>query len=221
MYHLAAYSASIANGTAYLDVASLSDQILTIQNSRFLLPADMWCPMVIGMGVDANRHRLTSPTLRQITQPAIRPVNVGALPGSDTNYLDMMMRPLRVRGGEELGYQAVHDNAGAQIQVGLVWLMDRVEPLPQGDPITLRGTSTTAATANAWSSLTYTLDDQIPAGLYTLVASEVMSTNAKAHRWIIDNQFWRPGHVGTASPGQRLPLWAYEGKLGAMGNPGE
>lgn len=218
MFHLAAFSASVANGTTNTDVAALSDDILTIQNSHFLLPQDMWLAQVVGMGVGINRHRITSPTLRQITQPQVRPVISGATPPTNPNVMFLHKRPIRVRGGEELAYQATHDDAGAQIQVGLIWLMDRADPLPQGDPVTLRGTSTTAATANAWSSITYTLDDQLPAGVYALVSSEVISTNAKAHRWIIDNQFWRPGYLSNTALGNRSPDRQLEGDLGLMGN---
>lgn len=216
MYHLAAYYDTITNVTND-PVNALQDDIITVQNNNFLPPQDMYVPAAMILGSTALQARLTSPSLRQITPPQLLNINKAALPATDPNYVDYLTNPLLVRGLEELQLQVTGDSTASTAVTGLVWLMDRPWPLsPMGDPITLLGTSTTAAVANTWTTVTYTLNDQLPTGLYEMHASFVCSTNAQAHRWIADNMYWRPGMPSSANPSTRQPLWCQPGVLGVM-----
>jgi hypothetical protein len=179
----------------------------------------MYIPSVMVLNANAIQARLTSPSLRQITPPQLVFIEPSLVPRTDPNYVDMLYNPLLVRGGEELAMQATGNSTATTTITGLVWFMDRPDPIPpQGDQITVLGTSTTAAVANSWTQIPYTLGDQLPTGLYALISSLVTSTNAQAHRWIMDNMFWRPGMGSCSATTNRQPLWMQPGVLGVMGN---
>jgi hypothetical protein len=217
MHHTAAFVNTALANVANTDIPALSDQILAIQNGHFLPPNDMKLMAVVAASATLLRARLSSPSLRQITQPQVRPINVGTLPVTDPNAQVFFGVTPTVSGLEELAMQATSGVAMTEVFTGLIWLLDRYVPPVQGQIITLRATSTTAAVANVWSGVAYTLDDQLPNGLYALVGSEVQSANGIAHRWIISNQFFRPGGLSVTALGNRTIAQQYNGAWGEWG----
>lgn len=216
MFHLCAYSASI-DTTANVDIAAVVDDILTIQNSHFLLPQDLRMLAIYAGSATLIRARMSSPKLRQITQPQIRPINVAALPAANPNVSWYWPNLLTVRAGEELAIQATANPGTTERFNALLWLVDQIRPIPPGDIITLRATSTTACVANAWTTLTYTLDDQIPAGTYAMLGSECVNANGIAHRWIMDGVYFRPGGLCQQAVGSRTMDPVYMARWGEWG----
>lgn len=216
MFHLFAFSDTITN-TANDQVNALTDEVFTIQNNNFLPNDDMYLGAFMALGATINQARLTSPTLRQITPPQIVPVQLSLNPVNDPNYADWLTKPLLVRGGEELQMQATGSSTASTAAVGLGWAFTQLDPIPPYDQYTIYGTSTTAAVSLTWTTVAYTLQDQLPTGEYALISSKVNSTNAIAHRWIIDNMFWRPGMSSDTLITNRQPLWMPPGSLGIMG----
>lgn len=216
MHHTLAYFKSVDN-VANTALNAVSDGIITIQNNNFLPPNDMMILAAYVGSATLTRARLTSPTLRQVTQPQIRPVNVAVLPATNPNVQKFGVTGMRVKGLEELSVQVTSGVAMTENAYAVLCLLDRFSPSVAGDAITLRGTSTTAAVASTWSLLTYTLDDQLPNGTYAIVGSEVISTNAIAHRWTVDNQFFRPGGMSVTSAGNRTIDEQYDGSWGEWG----
>lgn len=216
MYHLAAYTASIGN-TADTDVTALADDILTIQNSHFVLTQPMGLIAAMAMSATLSRAKLASPTMRQVASPFIRPITVAAIPAANPNMWLVDDNPFRLVPYEEIQCQATSGVAMTERFTALIWLQDVMTPIPSGNMIPLRLTSTTAAVANTWTTVTATFADTIPTGRYAMIESECQSTNAQAHRWIISNQYWRPGMPSMAALGSRLPYSITKGQWGVMG----
>lgn len=59
--------------------------------------------------------------------------------------------------------------------------------------------------------------DALPKGRYAVVGSECISTTAIAHRWIFDNQSFRPGALSSGAIGERTHRLFYDGSLGTWG----
>lgn len=208
MYHLAAYTATIGP-TADTDVAALSDDILTIQNSHFVLQQPMLLLAAAAMSATLLRAKLASPTLRQIANPWIRPIIGAAIPGNNANLAIYGDNPLHLPPFQELQVLATSGVAMTERFTGLVFLADIAEPNPAGDMYPVRATSTTAATANAWTTLSLTWQDTLPPGVYSMLFSEHQSSNGIAHRWIFPNQLYRPGLPSLSAVTQRLPYASY------------
>lgn len=217
MFHLCAYS--LALGTvANTDVPAVSDDILAISNSHFLPQRDYDLTFAAAMAATLNRARIVSPTNRQITLPFIRPIIAAALPPAVPNVADYTRNPFRIRGLEELAIEATSDIAmGTERCNVLVGLSSGFEPPPRGDVFTLRGTSTTAAVANAWTTLVTTWADILPAGTYACLGLEAIATNQVAARVIFENQVERPGCLGHATVGLKPWLKFQKGELGVWG----
>lgn len=217
VYHLAAFTVLVGQ-TVDTDAPAITDDILTIQNSHFVLQRPMQLYCAAAMSTTIARARLASAGMRQIANPYIRPTIAGSLPGGNPNTWLLWQNPFTINPFEEIQCLAT-SNLGMSTErfTALMWLMDQYQPWPSGNIYPLRFTSTTAAVANAWTTLTLTWQDTIPSGLYTLVLSEMVSTNAQAHRWILSNQISRPGMFSNANDNSRLLNDFYNGALGSMG----
>jgi hypothetical protein len=215
-FHLCAFTESIGNLTNE-DIAALNDDVLAISNGHFLPQRDYDVAFAALLGPNMDRGRLVSPTNRQITLPFVRPINVAALPATDPNMADYRDTPFRLAGLEEFALEVSTNAAGPSRITGLVGIMDRLDPVPAGNVFTMRGTSTTAAVANAWTTIVVTWADILPAGVYAIVGMEVQSTNGQAARLILENWPWRPGGVSVNALGNRTHWMFYKGGLGSWG----
>lgn len=216
-FHLCANTLLIG-AVADTDVPALSDDILPVNaNNHFLMPQDLFLAAAMCMSATIIRAWLGSASLRQITQPNIRPVIAGALPGNIPNSMWQPDAPLRIPQGDELVLKATANPGTTEQLTALFWLSLGLDPVPNGDLICARCTSTTAAVANKWTSIVYTFDQNIPPGRYALVGSEHISTNGIAHRFIIPNQVWRPGAVSGATATYQPHLLFQTRRLGKYG----
>ena len=217
-WHTSAYFASVAASQTNLDVAAISDGILVIQNGHLIPYKDLMLLYAYSSGLGLVRSRLTSPKLRQITQPQIRPINKALLPAGNPNVAWYLANYLVCRGQEELANQQTTDaTAGPNNNYTVVSLSDKLDPIPAGDILTIRATSTSTAVASAWTLVSYTLDDALPTGTYAMISSECISTTSIAHRWTYDGQFLRPGFLGQAADSTRVFDGQYNGRFGSMG----
>jgi len=216
MYHLSAYTSSLVTG-ALTEIPALSDDILRIDNNRFVLPRDRDLVAFAAMSVDLQRVRIATPTTRQLANPWMRPFIDGAVPVDDPEVVDLSVRPIRLRGQEEVKVEALQDNAAAQRFTALLFISDSLAPVPAGEPFKIRATSTGAAVANAWTTIDYTLEQQLPSGLYSVIGAEVIGANGQAFRLIFDDQFDRPGFLCSGDVNQRNNDMLQEYALGEWG----
>lgn len=185
MFHLSAYSASIANGSVLVQVAAVSDFIIAPAGNGFLVPTTVNRLMrVAAFGTNLTRVQLTSASLRDYAPFDVAPVNVGTLIASPANYADFSDSPIPLAVNEELDAFGVQSNAGAQrITVGVWWCDGPVRPVQQR-AFTVHWTATATLTANAWSATPITFDNGIPSGTFAIVGSRVISAGACFHRWV-------------------------------------
>lgn len=216
-FHLAAYrNAALAN-VANTDISAVTDDILAIANNHFLPQQDYDMIFAYAGSATLSRARINSPTNRQITVPFIRPINQAVIPANNYNFADYTDRPFRVKALEELAVEATSAVAMTEVFFALVALQTNFQPVPQGNVFTMRGTSVTAATSGAWSTLAVTWADNLPQYQYIVTGLEVQSTNAVAARIIFEQQVERPGTISITSLANRQPYGVYKGSLGVFG----
>lgn len=185
MFHLALYSASIANGSVLLQVAAVADPVIAPAGSGFLVNAQCSKLMrVAAFGTNLTRVQLTSASIRDYTPFDVGPVNVGTLIATPANYADFHDAPIPLAVNEELDAFGVQSNAGAQrITVG-AWFCDGPTRPVNMRPFSVHWTASTTLTANAWTSFAITFDNGIPSGTFAIVGSRMISAGAAFHRWI-------------------------------------
>lgn len=216
MYHTLALTQSIPSDTE-TDLAVVQDQIIQVQNQHFLPPDAMNLYAAFCLGTDLQTVKLETPRLRQISNPYLRPIQPTLVGANDASIVDFFGNPLFLNGQEEIEVKAKQDNAGAQrVTVGL-FLGGGLTPMPQGDVVKIRATSTTAATANKWSQIDFTLEQKLPTGRYAVACVEHISANSQLVRVIFDGQYYRPGGPGLTDENQRLPDAWKDGYLGKWG----
>lgn len=216
MYHTFAWTKSLTDATLE-EVTVVADQIMTISNSRFMPPTDINIFAARAMGTNLQRVRVTTPRLRQLSPVFLRPLQPTLIGGNDANDVILDRAPLRLRGQEEITMEAIQTSGGAQRGTIIAFAGQNLRPVPAGDVIVVRGTSTTACVANTWTQLTYTLDSSLPAGRYAVVLIEHQSTNGQAVRATFDDQFYRPGAPSLVADANRLMSWWYQYSLGVWG----
>lgn len=204
MYHTLGLTEDIATGTL-TDLDVISDEIIQTQNGHFLPPQAMNLYGAYALGTDLQRVKLTTPKIRQISPTFFRPFQPSLIGADNAAFIDYSMAPLGLLGQEEIVIEALQD-AGANQRITVVLFAgENLIPIPDGDIYCIRGTSTTAATANKWSLIDVTFDSQLHAGRYAVICCECISSNAQAVRCIFDQQYYRPGAPGLTDVNQRLP----------------
>lgn len=216
MHHTSAFSLSIAQATE-LDVTAVFDGTITVQNGHLLPPVDMPIRYIAAMSVNLQRARIVTPTLRVPSTPYIRPIMRAVVPNDPQRFAMYLDNPLMLKAMEEFQILAVQGGAAAEVVTAIVGLGVDNRPAPQGNIISMRGTSTTAAVANAWTQVNVTWQDTIPAGVYAVVGLEHQSTTGKGARLNILNQYWKPGCVSTPGIGDFGNEIFRRGQLGEWG----
>lgn len=219
MFHLLAYSGSVAQ-TADTQLSGLVDPVITRSQTSglYILQHRLQLLAALGMSATANRVKLSSPTLRQVNIPYMRPILAAARPNSGAQVCWMGDQPLHLPASEEIGPLFTSDlGAGSETAYFLAWVADSIVSIPSGPILTARATATTAATAGAWSLMNITLEQSLPNGNYMLVGSEHYSTTAIAHRWALFNQIFRPGSLSHQAVGDQQDWRLMTRRLGSYG----
>lgn len=217
MRHTVAYSASHDN-TANADIAAVADQIMAVQNSHFVPQVDCQINWASAMSAVALRARLSSPSIRQVTQPYLIPVIDSVGPLTTDKAVDMRSNPIIARRLEELAVESTLSAAGPTRDTIVVDLADSpLAPAPAGPCFTIRGTGTTTLVASNWTLATITWVNNLPVGQYAVIGGIAYGATCQAFRVIFENQVWRPGGLGWVSEVvQADPLFRF-GELGLWG----
>ena len=217
MWHLLAWFISIGQ-TVDTDATPVTDSVFLVQNGHFVPQMDVKMYYAAAMSATLTRARFASPKTRQVTNPWIRPIIEAAVPPTNPNVRSWIDSGFSFRGLEEIqllatsGLAMGNENFTALAAVGV-----GLEPAPQGDYYPLRGTSTTAVTANKWTQVAVTWQDTLPAGTYAVVGLEHQSANAQAARLIFQNQQFRPGSLSITSLSNRQNALLANRRLGVYG----
>lgn len=191
---------------------------MLIQNGHFVPQQDQFIQYAYFGAAGATRARFISPTFRQVTTPWVRPVQLSIVPGDEPNMADYTVNPLRIRALEELQLEGFQTTGGAAVVVGLAGVSKGpLVPVPQGDIFTMRGTGTTTLVAGGWTTVPITWQDTLPMGTYAVAGLEYIGTTALAARLVFEEQWERPGCIGSGLVSNSgLPLFR-KGRLGVWG----
>lgn len=223
MYHTLAYTGSVALSSTKQALPALADSVMRIGASNgFVLQEDMFLLGAKGAGVGIANANLQAPKLLQFRPFFVTPLDTTLASANPDLTAIFPQRAFTFRAQEEVTAQTDNTNAAAQQQVLVCHLATKIDPVPPGEILIITGTSTTTAVANAWSQLTFSLDQALPEGVYAMVGSEVQSTNAIAHRFtFLNGQTYRPGNISTTAFSNRqqyaLP-WFVNGVMGYFSN---
>jgi len=206
--HCIAFSASIAQNSV-LQVDAIQDDVFTISSGRFLTQGNYSAYWAFGNSANLERARIAMPSFNPIAYPWLRNVNRPAVGIPQPNVTDYVRQPLRLPAKEYLAAQALQSGAGAEQVTIVLGVGTALQANVPGDIFTIRGSSTTAATANAWSSITTTWENDLEGGMYQVVGMRHVSTNAHAARLISQYQVERPGTISVrANSWRQDPLFS-------------
>ena len=218
-FHLAGLYRNVGVGSTFVELLPIADFAWPTNpaTSRFWSSSEARVFAAYAGGTSLSRARVYSPWR---LPNEIRPVNNGVLPVSVPAMASWLSVPMRVPASQDMIFDAVHTNAAAQDIVGLAWLTtEGLTPRPDGDIITIRGDVSGAAPGvRLWSELTSVVWEYIlPPGRYAVVGSECISTNAIAHRWILEGSNARPGAVSQSQVYSIPSAYQMYGTLGTWG----
>lgn len=219
--HLLAWFESVS-AAALTDIQPVTDNIMTIQNNHFF-PQDDWFLLWAFVANDVNgtdQARLVTPMYRQFSPPQLLPGS-DLLPAATTiapQPSDYNDSPLKIPKLEELELQVAPDNAAAGSVYGAALVTRGRRSAPVGDVYSMFGTSTTAATADQWSTVTVTWADTLPNGLYSVIGLRYYGTaTGFAARLIFEDQIPRPGCLCSNAQVQPIPAVSRRGHSGEFG----
>jgi len=214
-FHTLAWNRTAAGAETNIDSAPVTDDIFQIQNAHFFMPDDLQIVKIFASGLTLTRARLRSAKLQQTNPNYIRPINQALLPANNANVDWFYDNPISLPQADELILEGTVSGAGENFFVG--FLRKNYQPIPAGDRYTIRRTGTTAAVDAAWTTLTQTVETNLPVGQYAIIGAEVQSTNIIGFRYIVDNQWYRPGNIGISSVANRNNWQDYAGRMGVWG----
>jgi len=216
-FHVAGYTADVVTATL-TTLTPITDQILNIQNGRFLPREDLDLIFAASMATDIQRSRLLNPSTRQITNPYIRPLINASVPPNDPSVADYRDNPFTIKGVEELEADSYNDAAvGPERTTTVIGLRKQYVMPNRGDIYTMRGTGATALTANVWTDVPITWADTLPVGNYDILGLVGISANCQAARLILGGQEYRPGSIGSTDVSNRTHEMFRRGRLGVWG----
>jgi hypothetical protein len=219
-------------GVAALDnVAGLADTHVAVAGDNITVPP-RWNQILAAWAGMSNAAdvlvaaRLSAPSMRDKTLLDL--VNLEAIaaggtlePSSPTPINVYTNKPIQLVSGEFLNaLQESDGTTAANLCTAIVLLGDGDYSNPYaGMPVqTVRGTGTTTLTANAWSAVTITLDQQLAAGRYAIIGMRAQSAGAKAARLILQETPARPGVIAYDSNADIEHPMFRNGNLGVFGS---
>lgn len=218
MWHTCAYSSSIALTSTNQPLLAAPDNVFKIGSQNgFVLQEDMMLLQAYAGGVGLANPFLKSPKLNQFNPLAVLPYNSQAAVNDGEIQALWPYRPFTFRNQEEVTAVCDNGNAAAQQETIIASFSNGVDPVPVGEELFVKFTSSTAAVAFAWTLLSITLTQTLPEGIYAMIASELQSTTALAHRWTFWGQFYRPGFLSTTSFSNRQSSAVRSLQLGLAG----
>jgi hypothetical protein len=217
-FHLCAFSGSIAQLTADLQIPAVSDQIFTRNSANnFILPQPGKLRLATGLSANLQRWRINTPSLRQIGLPYLAPVNVSATIPSPVNVYNPGEFGPTIPQADEIQSDATQGGAAAEVVNIFHWYQFRRQEVPVGVEYKLRLTATITGITNGWANGTMSPGNTLPAGIYAVTGLDVVGTNILAGRLIFAGGGWRPGCLARQSLGQ-IPRPEFDnGELGSYG----
>jgi hypothetical protein len=208
MFHTSAFSSSIANSGALLQLTEIPDSILPASGSGLLSSRLSYLMALAGVGVNMTRGQFLAPSLRDYGNIDLLPINIGAVFESPPRVDDFSRKMIPLATPEEWDAFAAQNHATAsQIESMFLWSSDgNIDPFPPKKIVQIRFTAAVTLTANKWSQVQPVLAQPLVAGQYALVGMRCLSAGLLAFRVVpsgssTGNNF-RPGGIGVQTEDQ-------------------
>ena len=223
MLHLVAWYESQDPAGAYVGVAAVADETIRVVGDTVIIP-DRWPNLfALAAGIELAAEafpRWSTPTLRGRSRLYVEPFNIGSAaavePNSPHRVADYRARPIAIVPGEALLYEMDSNPAAAQVQWGLAFLGDQIDPAPPGEAFTIRTTNGTTLVAGAWTNGALTFPDELPRGRYGVIGMRARAAGLIAARLVNPSGGSRPGVMGVdAQDDLEHPMFR-DGGLGLM-----
>lgn len=201
MLYLTPFTSSISNAAALQQITAVADGIVQTRDNAVVLPKIGGVPYnhVVGaffFGTNLTRAQFQPPSIRRYGFYDVRPIqNVAVGAGASPGFIALRDLPLDLEDGEELPAFATQGSAGAQ-QAYAAALLASEKPTPILQKIlTVRATSATTLSVNAFTTCTLTFDTPLPQGKFHCVGMRVESATGIFFRAIHQEGVWRPGGI--------------------------
>lgn len=215
-WHTSVWSSSIAS-VANTQLNAVQDGIYRVGPSNgIVVPKKSMLIWAALMAATVRRGFFSTPTILQTNPLYVRPTMLSAQPISNPNFAYWQTHAFTVPAMEELLVFATGASAGEQTTM-VAGLAESIDPIPNGNIVTVYLTSSTAAVALTWTQVATVLVNALPVGTYAMVGSQVSSATAIAHRWTFPNQFVRPGFLSAVLETNQPSYLQLDRSLGMMG----
>jgi len=208
-----------SGATTLTEIATLADPHLRVSGDDVIVPSLGNLAGVYVKSNTANDGRVVSPSLRRLVNFAVNPVREGSSHlnrDPEKYWVDLFDHMIPLDVSEAVNLKAAESTA-ADAVYGLIWFADRIDPVPAGVMRTIRAVSSTALTANAWTNVALTFDEDLPAGRYAIVGASGVSGGMVAFRFVVPGAYWRPGTIGNTDPSY-IPMMSFRyGRKGLWG----
>lgn len=195
MFTLAAFLESQDAAGAFVNIAASVDQHLTESGDDIQVPAT-WNRIIAKMayvGTTGTRMYLTSPSLRLFNNVPVTPVNQVLVPTGNDVIDFHPATPIPLVPSEDLNCVYYADPAAAEYHACGIWLADSDISPTRANIRSAQFSVTITPDAGAWVAANITLDQDLPAGQYSIVGSRLECTSGVFARWILTGQPQRPG----------------------------
>lgn len=219
MFTLVGYFDTDAHA-ALAAIAGIADPHVRVSNNDIYVPKLNKLLGVFAGGATMTDCRLQSPSLRRMVNQRITPIYPEPLPagswyGDRGHFWKERARTLDV--AEALNAFVINAAAAADEYV-FVWLMDKLEPLPVGEIVTIEGTATVLGVVGSWVNSALVFGQTLPAGRYAIVGMRAGEGECVAARLVFPDTSPRPGCMGSKYFFTHDLL---ETRYGGLGNWGE
>lgn len=203
MFTLAGFYESQDAAGAWVAVAALTDQVLRSSGDDLYVPGGLNNIIFAAAGIGSGGvgyARISSPSLRGLSKHVIAPVNGNADADAEPEvvpaYQDLRFSPIPLLAQEILGAEINTDTTAAAAQWVLVAFAPGPVELATGRIFSVRASGSTTLTADAWTLVPLTFDEDLPAGHYQVVGARFYSAGAVAGRLVLIGSTMRPGCLG-------------------------
>lgn len=201
MHHLSCYAANVANGVTDSILPAVADQAINVIDQRYQFPQTREILRAFAAVPDGTAVRLSSPSYNRGLQPVIDPIDADATPGGDLPaVVDYVRRGPDIPRLENFGPLVTRGGAGAADCFLALWHTAAFQPAPPGKVITVRGTANCTGASLGWRLGSWTPDQSLPNGRYTVVGMRITGANCLLGRLVFTGQSDRPGVICNVSP---------------------
>jgi hypothetical protein len=210
MFHVELFSSSIATGAntfAQINYVQADAILPKLVNGVQVAPGLPRLMFVAGIAANLVHLRCQAPSMLPFPYPALSPNNRGTAAESPPRIHDLRERNIILAPTEEFDIFGTQNSAGAQTPYVLVGFWDGIlAQRPPGRYFPVHWTATQTLTAGAWTQVTPSFDQGLPAGLYAMIGARTYSASALYFRMFpAMAPLWRPGGIAVQAYDQIDP----------------